>query len=326
MERRALGRQGLRVGAIGLGCMSMSHGYGGGDEAESVATIHRAIDRGVTMLDTAEMYGPYINEELVGRAIRGRRAAVTVATKFGYRIGGPGARAGFDGTPENTKRAAEGSLQRLQIDVIDLYYLHRKDPAVPIEDTVGAMAELIAAGTVRYLGLSEVNGDTLRRAHAVHPITALQSEYSVWERGIEDAIIPAARALGIGIVPFSPLGRGFLAGSIAGANELPAADFRHQIPRLDSENAPKNAPIVAAVRDIAERHRVTPAQVALAWVLAQGTDIVPIPGTTRRSHLDQNLDAADLRLSDQDLVVLGGLAALVAGNRYTAQLAGTVER
>jgi aryl-alcohol dehydrogenase-like predicted oxidoreductase len=326
MEQRALGKQGLRVGAIGLGCMGMSHGYGGGEEAESIATIHRAIDRGVTMLDTAEMYGPHTNEELVGRAIRGRREGLVVATKFGYRIGTAGTRMGLDGTPENTKRAAEGSLKRLQVDVIDLYYLHRKDPAVPIEDTVGAMGELVAAGKVRYLGLSEVNGETMRRAHAVHPITALQSEYSVWERDLEPSILPAARALGIGLVPFSPLGRGFLAGAIAGASDLPASDFRHNIPRLDRENAPKNARIVAALSAIAERHRVTPAQVALAWVLAQGADIVPIPGTTRRQHLDQNLDAAELRLSDQDLASLGGLAALVSGDRYTAQMAGVVER
>ncbi len=326
MEQRALGKRGLRVGAIGLGCMGMSHGYGSGEEGESIATIHRAIDRGVTMLDTAEMYGPYTNEELVGRAIQGRRQEVVLATKFGFRIGASGTRSGLDGSPANVRHAVEGSLRRLQVDVIDLYYLHRKDPAVPIEDTVGAMAELVTAGKVRYLGLSEVNAETLERANAVHPIAALQSEYSVWERGIEEKILPAARALGVGLVPFSPLGRGFLAGAIAGASELPASDFRHHIPRLDSENAPKNARIVAALRDIAGRHRVTPAQVALAWVLAQGNDVVPIPGTRLRTHLDQNLDAAELHLTEQDLSSLGGLAAMVAGDRYTAQLAGTVER
>jgi aryl-alcohol dehydrogenase-like predicted oxidoreductase len=326
MEQRALGRQGLRVGAIGLGCMGMSHGYGGGEEGESIATIHRALDRGVTMLDTAEMYGPFTNEELVGRAIRGRRHEVVLATKFGFRIGEGGNRLGLDGSPENVRHAVEGSLRRLQVEVIDLYYLHRKDPSVPIEDTVGAMAELVAAGKVRYLGLSEVNAETLRRANAVHPIAALQSEYSVWERGIEEDILPAARALGVGLVPFSPLGRGFLAGAIAGASELPASDFRHHIPRLDRDNAPKNARIVAALRDIAARHRVTPAQIALAWVLAQGSDIVPIPGTRLRTHLDQNLDAAELRLTEHDLSSIGGLAALVSGDRYTAQMAGTVER
>jgi aryl-alcohol dehydrogenase-like predicted oxidoreductase len=326
MEQRELGTQGLRVGAIGLGCMGMSHGYGGGEETESIATIRRALDRGVTMLDTAEMYGPYTNEELVGRAIRGRRDGVVVATKFGYRIGDGGTQLGLDGSPANVRHAAEGSLRRLQIDVIDLYYLHRKDPTVSIEDTVGAMADLVTAGKVRYLGLSEVNAETLRRANAVHPIAALQSEYSVWERGIEERIVPAARALGIGLVPFSPLGRGFLAGAITGASELQASDFRHHIPRLDRENAPKNARIFAALRDIAARHRVTPAQIALAWVLAQGRDIVPIPGTRLRKHLDQNLDAAELRLSEQDLTSLGGLAALVAGDRYTPQMAGTVER
>lgn len=326
MEQRALGKQGLRAGAVGLGCMGMSHGYGGGDETESIATIHRAIDRGVTMLDTAEMYGPYTNEELVGRAIRGRRDGLVIATKFGFRIGQGGDRTGLDGSPENARRAAEGSLRRLQIDVIDLYYLHRKDPAVPIEDTVGAMADLVAQGKVRYLGLSEVNADTLRRANAVHPISALQSEYSVWERDIEHSILPAARKLGVGLVPFSPLGRGFLAGAIDGASDLPASDFRHNIPRLDRDHAPKNARIVAALRAVADRHGVTPAQVSLAWVLAQGPDIVPIPGTTRRTHLDQNLDAAELRLSPDELASIDGLAALVSGERYTPQLANTVER
>jgi aryl-alcohol dehydrogenase-like predicted oxidoreductase len=326
MEQRALGTQGLRVGAIGLGCMGMSHGYGGGEEAESIATIHRAIDRGVSMLDTAEMYGPHTNEELVGRAIRGRREAVMVATKFGYQIDPAGNRLGLNGTPQNAKRAAEGSLRRLQTDVIDLYYLHRKDPSVPIEETVGAMAELVAEGKVRYLGLSEVNGETMGRAHAVHPISALQSEYSVWERGIEPTVLPAARALGIGVVPFSPLGRGFLAGSITGAGELPATDFRHHIPRLNSENAPRNARIVGALKAIGDRQSVTPSQVALAWVLSQGADIVPIPGTTRRAHLDQNLNAAALTLTDHELSLLNGLAALVSGDRYTAQMASTVER
>ena len=326
MEQRSLGTQGLHVGAIGLGCMGMTHGYGGGVETESIATIHRAIDRGVTMLDTAEMYGPYTNEELLGRAIRGRRDQVVIATKFGYQIDSAGSRLGLNGTPENAKRAAEGSLRRLKIDVIDLYYLHRKDSAVPIEETVGAMAALVTEGKVRYLGLSEVNGETMRRAQAVHPISALQSEYSVWERGIEAAILPAARALGIGFVPFSPLGRGFLAGSIAGANELPATDFRHHIPRLNSEHAPKNAGIVGALKEIAARHQVTPAQIALAWVLSQGPDIIPIPGTTRLTHLDQNLDAADIRLTNAELTTLGGLAALVSGARYTPQMAATVER
>jgi aryl-alcohol dehydrogenase-like predicted oxidoreductase len=326
MEQRAIGTQGLRVGAIGLGCMGMTHGYGGGEENESVATIHRAIDGGVTMLDTAEMYGPYTNEELVGRAVRGRRDRVVIATKFGYQIDSAGNRLGLNGTPENAKRAAEGSLRRLQVDAIDLYYLHRKDPDVPIEETVGAMARLVTEGKVRYLGLSEVNGETMRRAHRVHPISALQSEYSVWERGVESAILPDARALGIGFVPFSPLGRGFLAGSIAGASGLPTTDFRHNIPRLNSENAPKNARIVAALREIGGRHGLMPAQIALAWVLSQGTDIVPIPGTTRRAHLDQNLAAAELRLTEQERASLDGLAALVSGDRYTPHMASTVER
>jgi aryl-alcohol dehydrogenase-like predicted oxidoreductase len=291
-----------------------------------IATIHRALDCGVTMLDTAEVYGPFTNEELVGRAIRGRREGLTIATKIGFDIKGEGTRPGLNGRPEHVKEAVRGSLARLGIDTIDLLYLHRKDPAVAIEDTVGAMADLVAAGTVRYLGLSEVGGETLRRACAVHPIAALQSEYSVWERGIEEAVLPAARALGVGLVPFSPLGRGFLAGAFTGATGLPAGDFRHQIPRLDSEHAPKNAAIVDVVRTIAARHDATPAQVALAWVLAQGDDVVPIPGTTRRKHLDQNLEAARLRLTEQDLASLDRLASMVAGDRYTPQLAQTVER
>jgi len=327
LSQRLLGRNGPRVGSVGLGCMGMSHGYGPADEAESIATLHRAIDRGVTLLDTAEAYGPHKNEELVGRAIRGRRDEVVLATKFGFRIGASTfARQSLDGTPENAKRAAEGSLKRLDVDVIDLYYLHRKDPAVPIEETVGAMAELVTAGKVRHLGLSEVNAETLRRASAVHPIAALQSEYSVWERGIEESIIPAARALGIAIVPFSPLGRGFLAGSIDGAKGLPAGDFRHNVPRLDDENAPRNAAIVAALREIGERRGATAAQVALAWVLHRGPDIIPIPGTTRRKHLDQNIDAADIKLTAEEMALIDGLAARVAGDRYTAEVARTVER
>jgi aryl-alcohol dehydrogenase-like predicted oxidoreductase len=325
MEHRTLGAQGLSVGAIGLGCMGMSTAYGTPDDQESIATIHRALDRGVTMLDTAETYGPFTNEILVGKAIKGRRSDVVIATKFGFRHG-PEGRTGLDGTPVNATRVADQSLSRLGIDVIDLYYLHRKDPNVPIEDTVGAMRRLVEAGKVRFLGLSEVGPETLRRAHAVHPISALQSEYSIWERGIEGDVIPTLRELKIGLVPFSPLGRGFLAGTVTSAAGLPADDFRHNLPRFDVANAEKNATLVEVVKSVAARHQATPAQVALAWVLAQGHDIVPIPGTKRRTYLDENLDALDIKLSAGDLKQLDDLAAKVAGDRYNQQMAKTVER
>jgi|SRR5579863_2182360 len=326
MEKRALGSQGLSVGAIGLGCMSMSHGYGpGGDENESIATIHRALDRGVTLLDTAEVYGPYRNEELVGKALRGRRAGVVVATKFGFRIKN-GTQAGTDGTPQNAKRAAQDSLKRLGVDVIDLYYLHRKDAAVPIEDTVGAMKELVQAGLVRYIGLSEVGSETLRRAHRVHPITALQSEYSVWERGIETDILPTLRELKIGLVPFSPLGRGFLTGAFKGVSQLAENDFRRGLPRFNDENASANREIVRRIETIASRHEVTSAQIALAWVLSRGEDVVPIPGTRRRSYLDQNLDSLGITLGAEDLKELDTLSSLVSGERYVGQNAAMVER
>jgi aryl-alcohol dehydrogenase-like predicted oxidoreductase len=322
MEPRRLGTGGLQVGAIGLGCMSITHGYTRPediDEAEGIATIQRALDRGASLLDTAEVYGPFTNEVVVGKAIRGRRGQAVVATKFGLH-------GGLDGRPENARRVAEASLKRMNLDVIDLYYLHRKDPAVPIEETVGAMKDLVDAGKVRYLGLSEVGPDTLRRAQAVHPIAALQSEYSVFERGLEERILPTLRELGIGLVPFSPLGRGFLAGAFRNAVELPAGDFRHNVPRFEAANAAANAGILQVLRAVADRHRATPAQVALAWILAQGQDVVPIPGTRRRSYLDQNLDAADLRLAEADLAELGQLAAKVAGDRYVPSLMGTVER
>ena len=322
MERRKLGTQGLEVGAIGLGCMSMTHAYGdpaARSEAESIATIHRALERGVTLIDTAEYYGPFTNEELVGKALRGRRAGVAVATKFGL-VGGA------DGSPATAKRVAEASLKRLGIDVIDLYYLHRKDPKVPIEDSVGAMKELVEAGKVRYLGLSEVGPETLRRAHRVHPITALQSEYSLWERGVEAAILPTLRELGIGFVPFSPLGRGYLTGALKDMNGVPDGDFRRSLPRFSDENLERNAALVEVVRAVARRRGATPAQVALAWILAQGTDLVPIPGTRRRTYLDDNLGAAELRLEPQDLTELGALAALVSGDRYPPSMMQSTER
>jgi aryl-alcohol dehydrogenase-like predicted oxidoreductase len=319
---RKLGSTGLEVGAMGLGCMGMTHGYVRPEdinEAEAIATIQRALDRGVTLLDTAEVYGPFTNEVLVGQAIRGRRERVVLATKFGLH-------GGTNGTPANARRVAEESLKRLQVDVIDLYYLHRKDPKVPIEETVGGMKRLVEEGKVRFLGLSEVGPDSLKRAHQEHPIAALQSEYSLFERGIEANILPVLRELGIGLVPFSPLGRGFLAGAFKNAAELPASDFRQNVPRFQDANATANARILEVIQAVGRRHQATPAQVALAWVLAQGEDIVPIPGTRRRATLDQNLDALELSLSAQDRSELDELAGQVAGERYLPQMMSAVER
>src|ERR1700677_4199444 len=325
METRKIGNQGLVAGAIELGCMGMSHAYGAGDEAESIATIHRALDCGVTLLDTAEVYGPYTNEELVGKAIRGRRNEVVLATKFGIVPGGAGI-SQLDGSPANVRRAVEGSLQRLGVEVIDLYYLHRKDPAVPIEETVGAMKELVEAGKVRFLGLSEVGVETIRRANKVHPISAVQSEYSVWERGIEESILPAMRELGVGLVPFSPLGRGYLTGAFQSSSVFGAGDFRRSLPRFDNEHMAANQKLVDTVKAVARRHNATPAQVALAWVLAVASDAVPIPGTKRRAYLDDNLGAINVRLTAEDLSELGRLASMAVGDRYAHAMAKTVER
>jgi len=324
MQTRKIGSEGLEVGAIGLGCMGMTHAYGVGDEAESIATIHRAIELGVTMFDTAEVYGPHTNEILLGKAIRGKRHQVVIATKFGFVMGSGAQR--LDGTPENAKRAAEGCLERLGVDVIDLYYLHRKDPNVPIEDTVGAMKELVEEGKVRYIGLSEVGAETIRRAHGVHPISAVQSEYSLWERGIEGSILPAMNELGIGLVPFSPLGRGYLTGAITSSAEFVEKDFRRTLPRFDDEHLEANRRIVDRVKAVARTHGATPAQVALAWVLAQGKNFVPIPGTKRRRYLEDNLGGAELKLCAQDLTDLNSLAALAVGDRYPAAYAKTAER
>jgi len=304
--------------------MGMTFAYGAGDEKESIATIHRAIDLGIDFLDTAEIYGPFTNEELVGRAIAGRREQVAIATKFGFTFG-EGKPRGLDGSPENVKRVAEASLGRLKIDTIDLYYQHRRDPKVPIEETVGAMKELVEAGKVRYLGLSEVGPETLRRANAVHPIAALQSEYSLWERGIEAEVLPTLRELGIGLVPYSPLGRGFLTGAVKVEN-LDEDDFRRTNPRFSPENAAKNEQLVDVVKRVAARHSATPAQVALAWVLAQGQDVVPIPGTKRVTYLEDNVGAVDVRLDDDDLRELGLLEATVAGERYDSRMMAMVER
>jgi len=322
MEQRTLGTQGLTVSAMGLGCMGMSFAYGAADENEAIATIHRALDLGLNFLDTAEVYGPYTNEQLVGRALRGRRDGVVVATKFGFRLGN-GIR-GVDGTPANVKRVADESLARLGIGVIDLYYQHRRDPSVPIEETVGAMKELIEAGKVRYLGLSEVAPETLRRANAVHPISALQSEYSLWERRIEKEILPTARELGIGLVPYAPLGRGFLTGSL-NLGELAENDFRRTNPRFSEENARANQRIVEVVASVASEAAATPAQVALAWVLSRGTDVVPIPGTKRVRYLEENLAALDVRLTPDQLERLDGLAAQTSGARYTPEMQRLIE-
>jgi aryl-alcohol dehydrogenase-like predicted oxidoreductase len=324
METRKIGTQGLAVGAIGLGCMGMSHGYGTGDEAESIATVHRALDCGVTLLDTAEVYGPYTNEELVGKAIRGRREQVVLATKFGFVIGSSPQR--LDGSPANVQRAAEGSLRRLGVDVIDLFYQHRKDPAVPIEETVGAMKQLVEAGKVRFLGLSEVSAETIRRANKVHPISAVQSEYSLWERGIEESILPAMRALGVGLVPFSPLGRGYLTGALQSSSAFVAGDFRRSLPRFDDEHLAANQKLVDTVKAVAARHGATPAQVALAWVLTVAPDAVPIPGTKRRTYLDDNLGAVNVHLTTEDMAELDRLASMAVGERYPPAMAKTAER
>jgi aryl-alcohol dehydrogenase-like predicted oxidoreductase len=303
----------------------MSHAYGTRDEAESIATIHRALDLGVTLFDTAEVYGPHTNEELVGKAIRGRRDQVVLATKFGF-VEGTGLQ-NLDGSPSNVRRAAEGSLRRLGVDVIDLYYLHRKDPAVPIEETVGAMKALVEQGKVRFLGLSEVGAETIRRAHKVHPISAVQSEYSLWERGIEESILPAMRELGVGLVPFSPLGRGYLTGAFQSTSFFVEGDFRRRLPRFDDEHLAANQRLVDAVKAVAARHRdATPARVALAWVLTAAPDAVPIPGTKRRSYLEDNLGAASLLLTAEDIAELDRLASMAVGDRYPPAMAKTAER
>ena len=307
------------MGAIGLGCMGMSEFYGTADGGEAIATIHRALDLGVTLLDTADMYGPYTNEELVGRAIAGRREEVVLATKFGIvRDADDPSRRGVEGRPEYVRKSIEGSLGRLGVDHVDLYYQHRVDPDTPIEDTVGAMAELVREGKVRYLGLSEAAPDTLRRAHAIHPISALQTEYSLWSRDPEDEVLPTVRELGIGFVAYSPLGRGFLTGRFQSPEDLEEGDFRRRNPRFQGENFQRNLELVERVREIAEEKNATPAQLALAWVLAQGEDIVPIPGTKRRERLEENVAALDVELTDADLERIEAAfpKGATAGDRY----------
>jgi aryl-alcohol dehydrogenase-like predicted oxidoreductase len=320
MKYRTLGPD-FAVSALGLGLMPMAGigkgMYGEADETESIATIHRAIELGVTLFDTAEIYGPLKNEELLARAIRGKRDGIVIATKFGFRYDETGM-TGVDSTPANVRRACEGSLKRLGVETIDLLYQHRVDPNVPIEDTVGAMAELVAEGKVRHLGLSEAGAATIRRAAATHPIAALQSEYSLWERDIEDEILPLCRELGIGFVPYSPLGRGFLTGQITSRDDLPEGDYRRNDPRYSDENFAKNMEMVAVVKTIADSHGASPAQVALAWLLAQGDDIVPIPGSKRRVTLEDSMKAADITLSAEDLTKLDAAAPKggTAGPRY----------
>jgi aryl-alcohol dehydrogenase-like predicted oxidoreductase len=317
METRRLGSDGPEVSAIGLGCMGMSAFYGTTDDAEATATIHRALDLGCNFLDTSDMYGPHTNERLVGRAIGDRREKVVLATKFGIRLtpGDPPTRS-VSGRPEYVHEACEASLARLGVDHIDLYYQHRVDPDTPIEETVGAMAELVAAGKVRHLGLSEASAETIRRAQAVHPIAAVQTEYSLWTRHVEDEILPTLRELGIGLVAYSPLGRGFLSGRFSSPDDLDAGDFRRHGPRFTGENLEANRQLVDRVRQLAQEHGCTPGQLALAWVLAQGEDVVPIPGTKRRTYLEENLAAAEVQLTPEDLGWIGEFVGGASGDRY----------
>jgi aryl-alcohol dehydrogenase-like predicted oxidoreductase len=327
LPKRMLGTQGLEVSALGLGCMGMSQSYGAADESESIATLHRALELGVTLLDTAEAYGPFTNEELLGRALVGRRDQAVIATKFGFRFEG-GRLTGTDSRPSHIREVVEASLRRLRTDRIDLLYQHRVDPAVPIEDVIGAMAALVREGKVRFLGLSEAGAATIRRAHAVHPVSALQSEYSLWERNLEGDILPVLRELGIGLVAFSPLGRGFLTGTARRAEDYPADDYRRGDPRFQGANFDANMRAAGVVQELARRRSATPSQVALAWLLHKGKDIVPIPGTKRRRYLEENLGAASLALSREEIAQLDRALApeAVAGPRYNEHMMTFIDR
>jgi aryl-alcohol dehydrogenase-like predicted oxidoreductase len=323
MEKRTLGRQGLRTSALGLGCMGMTWAYGTPDDAESIATVHRALDLGCDFFDTAEVYGPFTGEELLGRALRGRRGEAIIATKFGMDITPEGERRGLTSRPERIRQALDGSLRRLGTDHVDLLYQHRVDPEVPIEDVAGTVGELVQEGKVRYFGLSEAGADTIRRAHAAYPVSALQSEYSLWERDLDAEILPVVRELGIGLVPYSPLGRGFLTGTAKRAEDYPEDDYRRNDPRFQGANFEANAKAAATVHALAARKGVTAAQLALAWLLHQGDDVVPIPGTKRRSTLEENLAAATIELTDEEL---SELELPVAGTRYPDHMLRLVGR
>ena len=328
MERRELGRNGFKVSALGLGCMGMSQSYGQGNEEESIATIHRAIELGVTLFDTADVYGAGANEILVGKALKSYRNKVTIATKFGNVRTTDGTRLGINGKPEYVRQACEASLKRLGIDTIDLYYQHRVDPNTPIEDTIGAMSRLVEEGKIRYIGMSEASAKTLRHANKVHQVTALQSEYSLWTRDVEKEILPTCRELGIGFVPFSPLGRGFLTGQIKDTSGFGERDFRKDNPRFVGENFKKNLEFVKKIESLAAEKKCTAGQIALAWVMAQGSDIVPIPGTKRRKYIEENVAAIDVILSNDDLVRLSEIAppGVAAGARYTDEMMKAVDR
>jgi aryl-alcohol dehydrogenase-like predicted oxidoreductase len=326
MQLRKLGTQNLTVSALGLGCMGMSQSYGTPDDAESIATIHRALELGVNFFDTAEVYGPFKNEELLARALKGRRDRAVIATKFGFSISASNPLGGLDSRPQHVLQVADQCLRRLDTDYIDLFYQHRVDPAVPIEDTVGAMSRLVEQGKVRFLGLSEAGANTLRRAHAVHPIAALQSEYSLWERNLEADVLPTLRELGIGLVPYSPLGRGFLTGKAPRPEATPDNDYRRRDPRFAGESYDRNMRLVDTVTSVAKNRRVQPSQVALAWLLQQGEDVVPIPGTKRRTYLEENVAAASITLTRNELDQLDSIGGNVAGPRYGEAMSKMIDR